>query len=210
MPEEFAPSAPPIPSTSHRNSFRFDAPRQRSSVTPSFEITTAEPHRALPSITVEVAPIPAPTPFEDPPTHASSTAVGYLGDDGIHAIFEQDARKLASTSQGGNAPPFVPTTDLPPVELQQSFAETYFEYCWPWCPVLDKGTFWDSSDASPSPLLLNALALLGSRIRPPLIEHATAGEYYNRAKMLFYTDQESNPMVCLQAMMLFYWWAPRG
>ncbi|EXJ68954.1 uncharacterized protein A1O5_07886 [Cladophialophora psammophila CBS 110553] len=42
------------------------------------------------------------------------------------------------------------------------------------------------------------------------MRHAKAAEYYNRAKILFYTDQENNPIVCLQSIMLFYWWAPRG
>lgn len=96
------------------------------------------------------------------------------------------------------------------MELQQSFAETYFAYCWPWCPVIDTTDLWDGLEQPPSALLSNAIALLGSRLRPPLVQHATAAEYYNRAKMLFYTDQESNPLVCLQAIILFYWWVPRG
>lgn len=101
-------------------------------------------------------------------------------------------------------------SDLPPPEVQQSFADTYFDYCWPWCPVLDKTTFWQNSDISTSPLLINALALLGTQIRPPIMRHATAAEYYNRANMLFYMDQAVIQLFCLQAIMLFYWWAPRG
>jgi hypothetical protein len=100
--------------------------------------------------------------------------------------------------------------EIPPHELQHSFAETYFEYCWPWCPIFDKAAFWTDFDQSPSRLLTNALALLGTQVRPPIMQHAKAAEYYDRAKIIFYTDQESDPLVCLQSIMLFYWWAPRG
>jgi len=148
--------------------------------------------------------------IESSPAVSYGLTAGYLGETGIHKIFEQDHRKIAKTNQENTVPSSLPEIDLPPSELQQSFAETYFDYCWPWCPILDKGPLWAGLEASPSPLLINALALLGTQIRPPMIQHATASDYYSRAKMLFYTDQEANPIVCLQAIMLFYWWAPRG
>lgn len=137
--------------------------------------------------------------------------VGYLGETGILKLFQPDSRRIAITDPGRPEIPIASCgIDLPPLELQQSFVETYFEYCWPWCPVLDKSTLWHSLETSPSPLLVNAIALLGTRLRPPIMKHAEASEYYSRAKMLFYTDQESNPIVSLQAIILFYWWAPRG
>jgi hypothetical protein len=135
--------------------------------------------------------------------------MGYLGTSGILGLFEADSRGIASNAQEASAHPSL-ESDLPPHELQQSFAETYFDYCWPWCPVFDKAAFWNDLDLSPSRLLINALALLGTQVRPPIMQHAKAVEYYDRAKILFYTDQESNPLVCLQSIMLFYWWAPRG
>ncbi|KAK5064635.1 hypothetical protein LTR84_000469 [Exophiala bonariae] len=138
-------------------------------------------------------------------------AVSYLGNNGILQIFARDSHRIATNDAANVSSSSTGLEDnLPPPELQQSFADTYFNHCWPWCPVLDKATFWQNSDTMHSPLLVNALALLGTQIRPPIIQHATAAEYYNRAKMLFYMDQDSNPIVCLQAIMLFYWWAPRG
>jgi hypothetical protein len=139
-------------------------------------------------------------------------ALSYLGDadHSILKIFEPDARRIASGEPANSLPSIVDTdTGLPP-ELQQSFVETYFDYCWPWCPVLDKDTFWRNLDTAPSRLLINALALLGTQVRPPTMQYAKAADYYDRAKILFYTDQENDPIVCLQAIMLFYWWAPRG
>lgn len=139
-----------------------------------------------------------------------TTTMGYLGNSGILSLFEPDSRIIASNEQGQNTYSSSTDTDLPPTELQQSFAETYFEYCWPWCPILDKKALWDKLDLSPSPLLINALALLGTQVRTPIMQHAKAIDYYNRAKMLFYTDYEDDPLVCLQAIMMFYWWAPRA
>ena len=144
----------------------------------------------------------------DPPTVSSEQA--YLGDTGIMPIFAQEHRAIARSSQYSHPAPKFTGLDLPPLELQESFGETFFDYCWPWCPILDERMLRSRMDESPSALLINALALLGTRIRPPIVQHAEAAEYYDRAKMLFYTDQENDPIVSLQSIMLFYWWAPRG
>jgi hypothetical protein len=92
-------------------------------------------------------------------------------------------------------------------ELQQIFAETYLEYCYPWCPVLDIDRL--SEDTWRSPLLANALALAGSHIRPPLIPHDGPASYYKKATAIFYDDEEAAGVATLQAISLFYWWAPR-
>lgn len=144
---------------------------------------------------------------QDPPTVSSEQA--YLGDTGIMPIFAQEHRAIARSCQSIHPASNITGQDLPPLELQESFSETYFDYCWPWCPILDEPTLRSRMDDSPSALLINALALLGIRIRPPIVQHAEAAEYYDRAKMLFYTDQENDPIVNLQSIMLFYWWAPR-
>ena len=147
-------------------------------------------------------------PMEQDPLTVSSEQA-YLGDTGIMPIFAQEHRAIARSSQSIHPAPKITGQDLPPSELQESFRETYFDYCWPWCPILDEPTLRSRMDESPSALLINALALLGIRIRPPIVQHAEAVEYYDRAKMLFYTDQENDPIVNLQSIMLFYWWAPR-
>ena len=134
----------------------------------------------------------------------------YIGDSGLLTIFQPEHELVAASDETVGAPLPSLTFDLPPPELQQGFAETYIEYCWPWCPVLDRSELYSSLGISISPLLANAVALLGSCIRPPLAQHAQAADYYNRAKMLFYTDQEKDPLTCLQAISLFYWWAPRA
>lgn len=144
------------------------------------------------------------TETEGPPTVSSGAA--YLGRTGIMPIFAPEARMTQALNFTASE---VRVSDILPTELQESFIETYREYCWPWCPVLDADTIQTSLEANPSPLLMNALALLGTRIRPPMMQHAGSAEYYRRAKMLFYGDEEANHIVCLQSILLFYWWAPK-
>jgi len=93
-------------------------------------------------------------------------------------------------------------------DLEQTFTDTYFEYCYPWCPVLDRATI--ACDISRSPLLANALALASSHIRPPLLPHSGPDVYYKRARTIFYEDQEADEIMALKALCLFYWWAPKS
>lgn len=93
-------------------------------------------------------------------------------------------------------------------DLEQIFTDTYFTFCYPWCPVLDHTTL--SSDIARSPLLANALALASSHIQPPLLPHDGSEAYYKRARSIFYEDEEADETVALQALCLFYWWAPQA
>lgn len=141
---------------------------------------------------------------------SANREAGYLGDTGFMQMYSPEAH-LASAN------PPIPSTqednrvqfhDLPPPEIQQSYLETYFEYCFPWGPVLDVDDV--QTDLARSPLLVNALSLAGSRVRPPLIEHTEPVVYYDRAKRLFYNDDEPNLITSLQAIILLYWWSPRA
>jgi len=98
-------------------------------------------------------------------------------------------------------------SDLHP-DLQQIFTDTYFNYCYTWCPVLDRDTL--SSDIARSPLLANALALASSHIQPPLLPHDGPETYYKRARTIFYEDEEADSLTSLKAVCLFYWWAPQA
>jgi hypothetical protein len=67
-----------------------------------------------------------------------------------------------------------------------------------------------ASDTLRSSLLGNALALAGSHIRPPLIPHDGPAAYYKKATSILYNDEETDGLATLQAISLFYWWAPRS
>lgn len=101
-----------------------------------------------------------------------------------------------------------PLPDQGQHDLMQSFADTYLEYCYPFCPVLDPDNLWD--EVSRSSLLANALATAGSHVQPPLVPHSGPAEYYARARSMFYNDEEPDVMATLKAIALFYWWAPKA
>lgn len=97
-------------------------------------------------------------------------------------------------------------TSLINPDLQQSFIETYFEYAYPFCPILNRESLAD--ELSRSPLLSMALAVVGSHVNPPLIPHEGPASYYEKARKMFYDDAEPDTLTSLKAVALFYWWAP--
>jgi hypothetical protein len=94
------------------------------------------------------------------------------------------------------------------LDLLHIFLETYFDSCYAWCPVLDRAKILE--ELKSSPLLSNALAALGSNLKPPMLPHEGPASYYDRARRLFYEDEEPNTLTCLRGILLFYWWAPRA
>lgn len=92
-------------------------------------------------------------------------------------------------------------------DLRQSYMETYWEYCYAWCPVLLRDTI--LQELTESSLLDNALGTGASHLRPPLIPHPGPAAYYERARRIFYDDGEEDLVRSLKAVLLFYWWAPR-
>uniref|UniRef100_A0A8H7KDM6 Xylanolytic transcriptional activator regulatory domain-containing protein n=1 Tax=Bionectria ochroleuca TaxID=29856 RepID=A0A8H7KDM6_BIOOC len=136
-------------------------------------------------------------------SHAGDVDTGFLQIYGPENQLEAEQQELVANFELRN-----PASDPRQQELQQSFSETYFEYCYPWCPVLDRQTL--ESELERSPMLSNALALAASHIQPPLIPHEGPASYYKKARMMFYEDEEPDILVALKAISLFYWWAPRS
>lgn len=126
----------------------------------------------------------------------------YFGDSSYLDIFNEDRLVEPETTHNSHQQVRKYTADLPPPSLQEGFIDTYFEYCYTWCPVFERSELRSSS----SILLKQALALLGSRIEPPVMQHATPAMYYDRAKALFYGNYEKNPITSLKASLLFYYW----
>ncbi|KAK2776637.1 hypothetical protein FQN53_002545 [Emmonsiellopsis sp. PD_33] len=126
------------------------------------------------------------------------------GGSGLLQVISPD--NTPSSDHFHSTPPLSQPIDLPPPALQESFMDTYFEYCYTWCPILEKSTLLGDAEELNSVLLNQALALLGTRIKPPVLEHAPAGVYYNRAKALFNENHEKNPITTVKALLLFYWW----
>ena len=132
---------------------------------------------------------------------------GYPVDTGFSHVYGPEIQSDARDQELRNAERPLEMMILPEPDLQQSFAETYFEYCYTWCPVLDRERL--PLELAHSPLLVNALAVVGSHIQPPMIPHDGPATYYERARSKFYNDEESDVMISLKAISLFYWWSPR-
>ncbi|OBT43631.1 hypothetical protein VE00_05250 [Pseudogymnoascus sp. WSF 3629] len=149
-----------------------------------------------------------------PQSHASNehteTGEAHTGDvdTGFLQIYDLEHRRLAESHALVSILEQKEVFEPLQLDLQQSFIETYFEYCYPFCPILCRETL--QNDLSRSPLLANALAAAASNIQPPLIPHEGSAAYYKTARTLFYNDEEADGMTSLKAIALFYWWAPIG
>jgi len=96
--------------------------------------------------------------------------------------------------------------------LQQSYFEAYVEYASTWCLILNRELLHAHTEFSESSFLKEGLAVLGSNLRPPLIDHVHPSEHYKRAKAHFYSNNESNQLVRICGVMLLQYWSsnPEG
>ncbi|KIX03873.1 uncharacterized protein Z518_07426 [Rhinocladiella mackenziei CBS 650.93] len=129
---------------------------------------------------------------------------GYLGQSGFMHIFRPSQSSPILNPSPSQALDLTRLT-ISPV-LRQGFAETYLEYCYPWCPVLEHEDLHSGGPFSKSLLLQQALALLGSIINPPRLRHDSPQTYYERFKSLFHRNHERNALVRIVAITLVYWW----
>jgi hypothetical protein len=153
-------------------------------------------NRSIPTVTNDS---PATQRTEDHSEHNDSYPVGH--------VFLPELQTNARDQERYLAERLPEVLILPNSDLQQAFVETYIEYCYPWCPVLDRERLHE--ELAHSPLLVNALAVLGSHVKPPILPHDGPAVYYNRARTCFYNDEEADVMTSLKAISLFYWWSPR-
>lgn len=140
--------------------------------------------------------------FQQRPSQAT-----YIGETGYMQIFSQDNVADEEPVLLGRLPTDHANVDAISPALQGAFLETYSEYCFLWCPVLDYDHYRPESELVKSPLLRQALALCGNRINPPSIQYKDSSVYYNRAKELFYSNIEGDLLVRLASIMLFFWWS---
>lgn len=140
------------------------------------------------------------------PTNLDTPEQGYLGQSGFMPIFSQRAQTTPDVVHSVPNDFEASALSIPRI-LRQSYAETYLEFCFPWCPILEKQDLISQSPFADSILLQQALALLGSIINPPMLQHASPQTYYERMKTLFYRNYEKNSLVRIVAITLVYWWS---
>lgn len=141
-----------------------------------------------------------------PQSSRNKNSEPYITESGFLQVYSREHRDYTS-GEGVVPGDGSLTPDVADPDLLQSFIETYFRSCYAWCPVLDRETL--PNDLARSPLLVNAISLAGTHIRPPIIPSTKPATYYSRAKQMFYNDEEVDPITCLQSICLFYWWSPR-
>lgn len=161
-------------------------------------------------------PIPSPSSshnYGTPPNAASlssrrlSVRASSFGQSGYMTILGAE-EEVSDKSEEVQVQPRKGTAgaELISPALQDAFAETYLEYCYTWCPVLDPVLLRNNPTELP-PLLQNALALLGTRVNPPLVQFREPAAYYERCKEIFYSDSCGHPLLRIAALMLFFWWS---
>lgn len=149
--------------------------------------------------------VPALVQMITPPSEGAARSHG--GDIDVGYLSVYDVEISAEKEQADPTPPVAKSLSFRS-DLEETFANTYFEHCYAFCPVLDRDTL--EEELQSSPLLSDALALAATHIRPPLVSHTEAAELYRRARMAFYNDEEPDLLTTLKSLCLFYWWAPRS
>lgn len=98
--------------------------------------------------------------------------------------------------------------DLPPLAIQRSLIDNFETYCAPWMPILDSKHLQQPNKLSI--LLLQSVFVAGSRVAAASHISASSETYYRRAKALFFSSYETNPVIKIAAACLLNWWNPLG
>jgi hypothetical protein len=151
-------------------------------------------------------------------THTSPGS--YLGRaeyiSGIVPIDEEDAKKYG-TGRESDVPELdmrflreLRAFDLPARSLRESLISHFMERCHPWMPIVSKSDLAQTSNFTPSILLLQAVFAAGSRVSMAPHAQSTGHAFYRRAKALYYSGAEKNPLDVIRAICIVQWWNPSG
>ncbi|KFY17832.1 hypothetical protein V492_00361 [Pseudogymnoascus sp. VKM F-4246] len=149
----------------------------------------------------------------------SPTYIGrayYIGGD--TTIDERSARSYTPSRAGGLSDieekilELCGSFKLPPKSTRQILMETFMQYCYPWMPTLSQSELHEGSDKFQSLLLMQSMFVAASRISPaPGAEsHASSGQFYQRAKALFWAGHEKDPLTVIKAITMLHWYNPDG
>ncbi|KAK5065328.1 hypothetical protein LTR84_001166 [Exophiala bonariae] len=106
-------------------------------------------------------------------------------------------------------------TEIPPRAARQSLLSSVIEYCLPWTPVLEPADLAELShldQAPPCLLLAQAVWLAGSMVNsaPSVVAYATPDQFYHRAKALFWSGLDKDPITAIKATLLLQWYNPEA
>ena len=169
-----------------------DAPeRGRSIVSAAIRPSTSDDHA-----------LQVTTPDDAPRVEDTKERTSYLGETGFLHMFSNDSGILEPNyhSQYNNPSPSVTITP----SLMEMYVNTYFDYCYTFCPVVDWHHLEGENSLLESQLFRHSVAAIGSWIQPPLVQHDARG-HYRHAKSLFYQNADCNPSRQITSIMLFWW-----
>ena len=96
--------------------------------------------------------------------------------------------------------------ELPDMALRQSLVDAFFEWCWPWSPVLEHSE--TDTETKHSLVVLQAVLLAGSVMRPRACSEEIVGTLYRRVKALIHARYEDHPLMHVAAIVLLQWHTP--
>ncbi|KAH1548651.1 hypothetical protein KXX57_001531 [Aspergillus fumigatus] len=96
--------------------------------------------------------------------------------------------------------------DLPPKPVQRHLIDCFMRYCAPWTPIIDPQ--WLTAE-TPSPLLLQAVLLAGSRVSAPSAD-VSSKDFYRKAKLLYFFGSGNNSLISIVSACLLHWYNPVG
>ncbi|KAK2732331.1 hypothetical protein FQN57_002947 [Myotisia sp. PD_48] len=145
------------------------------------------------------------------PMHSSSAAPGQQGY--IFSAFPLQSSRSYDIPTVANSPlktieariqSFAGANQLPPKSMIEALSSIYFKYLYHRVPVVDRR----QGTACPSILLQQSLCLAGSVLRHPRSTKglAESERFYARAKALFYSNHEHDPLIILQSVCLLTLW----
>ncbi|KAL2847369.1 fungal-specific transcription factor domain-containing protein [Aspergillus pseudodeflectus] len=100
--------------------------------------------------------------------------------------------------------------NMPPRAVRESLIDTFMKRCAPWMPIVERSWLQDTVNNKPSILLLQSVFLAASRVTsaPAVTAYASSHEFYRRAKALFWTGWEKNPLTVIAAVCILHWYNP--
>ena len=102
--------------------------------------------------------------------------------------------------------------ELPPRAVRDGLINTFMERCSPWMPIVERSWLEESGPQKPSILLLQAVFVAASRVTsaPAVAAYASTHQFYRRAKALFWSGYEKNPITVVAAVCILHWYNPEG
>ncbi|KAL4862471.1 fungal-specific transcription factor domain-containing protein [Aspergillus spectabilis] len=100
--------------------------------------------------------------------------------------------------------------DIPPRAVRESLIDAFMRRCAPWMPIVERNWLQESDGNEPSILLLQSVFLAASRVTSAtaVTAYASSHEFYRRAKALFYSGWEKNPLTVIAAVCILHWYNP--